>query len=137
MCLWLSLFYYQYSTSGGGVQEESLIFRSERLNFEQSAPPLPSYLIREYLYSTIQYWTVRQRVKPRTGEKQASNTQSGNKAVTGLNIPPQAGTFATSSEKYRFLTMKGFLHKWGIFDAFLEVAIPFQQIGSFFQQVPI
>ena len=38
MCLWRSLFYYQYSTSGGRVQAESLIFRSGRLNFEQSAP---------------------------------------------------------------------------------------------------
>lgn len=32
------LFYYQYSTSGGRVQADSSIFRSGRLNFEQSAP---------------------------------------------------------------------------------------------------
>lgn len=62
MCFWLSLFYYQYSTSGGGAQAESLIFRSGRLNFEQSASPLLSYLIKEYLHSIIQYWTVRRLI---------------------------------------------------------------------------
>ena len=31
---------------------------------------------------------------------------------------PQAGTFATSSEKYGLLTVKGFPNKWGICDAF-------------------
>ena len=118
-----------------------------------------SYLIREYLHLTIQYWTVRQRVKLRTGEKQArkypaaglnggfweqaiphkwGNSQQAGKSgcmglvarLAGCRDPsrpyaldpgrayPQEGTFATSSEKYGFLTVKGFPHKWGISDAF-------------------
>ena len=64
-------FYYQYSISGGEVQGKSSILSKTPLQYlRHSAPPLPSYLIREYLHSAIQYWTVRQRVKPRTGEKQ-------------------------------------------------------------------
>ena len=107
------LFYYQYSTSGGGVQGDSLIFRSGRLNFEQSAPAsalIPDKGIPTLDNPILDSPAVRHqgRVIPRVAYK----------AVAGLNIPPQAGTFATSSEKYGFLTMKNFPNKWGIYDAF-------------------
>ena len=46
---------------------------------------------------------------------------------------PQEGTFATSSEKYGLLTVKGFPHKWGISDAFPVGggAIPYKIFRSF------
>lgn len=78
-----SLFYYQYSTSGGGVQEKSPILRHQYEILNNPAPPLPSYLIRECLHLTLKYWTVRRfflqderprvsvKRRPLTGEKQA------------------------------------------------------------------
>ena len=80
------------------MQGDSLIFRSGRLNFEQSVPPLPSYLIREYLYLTIQYWIVRQSVMWEGSPCVASNH---------------------SSRTYFPISGKNFPNKWGICDAFL------------------
>ena len=139
---------------------DSSIFRSGRLNFEQSAPAstlipdkgIPA-LDNPILDSPAACKAANRR---ETGEEVpgsrtkrrllgAGHTPQVGKFPTGrekwlyeasgasggvsvkcrppmpcFRACPQVGTFATSSEKYRFRTMKGFPHKWGIYDAFLR-----------------
>ena len=152
------LFYYQYSTSGGGGQGDSSIFRSGRLNFEQSTPlcslipdkGIPA-LDNPILDSPAACKATNRRetgegipgsrtkrrllgagYTPQVGkfptgrEKwlyEASGASGGVSVKCRPPMPcfracPQVGTFATSSEKYRFLTVKSFPNKWGIGDAF-------------------